>query len=125
MPGPSVVNGNFRLKTYLPFQYHGRLQLSCHAILGCGFCKAARQAFLIIVGNAMDLAAINSIGDFTLFLGKAGTVSVVAVVGIELMALCIDTIFICFCEDCDRNNGSDRPYAMSIGLMVSILFCDI
>jgi hypothetical protein len=30
------------------------------------------------------VAAINSIGDFVLFLAKAGTVAIVAVVGIEM-----------------------------------------
>jgi hypothetical protein len=31
----------------------------------------------------------------------------------------IDTIFICFCEDCERNDGSDeRPYLMSERLML-------
>lgn len=29
----------------------------------------------------------------------------------------IDTIFICFCEDCDMNDGQERPYFMSKGLM--------
>lgn len=29
----------------------------------------------------------------------------------------IDTIFICFCEDCERNDGLSRPYYMSRGLM--------
>lgn len=29
----------------------------------------------------------------------------------------IDTIFICFCEDCERNDGISRPYFMSRGLM--------
>lgn len=29
----------------------------------------------------------------------------------------IDTIFICFCEDCERNDGLTRPYYMSTGLM--------
>lgn len=29
----------------------------------------------------------------------------------------IDTIFICFCEDCDRNDGITRPYYMSRSLM--------
>jgi Plasma-membrane choline transporter len=29
----------------------------------------------------------------------------------------IDTIFICFCEDCERNDGITRPYYMSRGLM--------
>jgi len=29
----------------------------------------------------------------------------------------IDTIFLCFCEDTDRNDGVDKPYYMSKGLM--------
>lgn len=33
--------------------------------------------------------------------------------------MCIDTVFICFCEDCEINNGQDQPYFMSRGLMVN------
>lgn len=29
----------------------------------------------------------------------------------------IDTIFLCFCEDSEENDGVDRPYFMSRGLM--------
>lgn len=29
----------------------------------------------------------------------------------------VDTIFLCFCEDCERNDGISRPYYMSRGLM--------
>nr|XP_022315976.1 choline transporter-like protein 1 [Crassostrea virginica]XP_022315977.1 choline transporter-like protein 1 [Crassostrea virginica] len=118
------------------------------AILGEGFCGSAQRALKIIVSNSLRLAAINSVGDFTLFLGKAGTVAVVAVVGMEMLAtrsdviypwlpitlsciiafiiascligvyeLCIDTIFVCFCEDCERNDGVQKPYYMSTGLM--------
>lgn len=29
----------------------------------------------------------------------------------------IDTIFLCFCEDCEKNDGIERPYYMSRGLM--------
>lgn len=118
------------------------------AIIGEGFCSSAQRALKIIVSNSLRLAAINSIGDFTLFLGKVGTVAVVAVVGIEILAtrsdviypwlpitlsciiafiiascligvyeLCIDTIFICFCEDCERNDGVEKPYYMSTGLL--------
>lgn len=29
----------------------------------------------------------------------------------------IDTIFLCFCEDCERNDGITRPYYMSRGLL--------
>ncbi|EFX63122.1 hypothetical protein DAPPUDRAFT_269039 [Daphnia pulex] len=53
-----------------------------------------------------------------LTMGKAGVVFV----GIELIkdkpgVMCIDTVFICFCEDCEINNGQDQPYFMSRGLM--------
>lgn len=33
--------------------------------------------------------------------------------------MCIDTIFICFCEDCEINDGQENPYFMSRGLMVT------
>ena len=32
--------------------------------------------------------------------------------------MAVDTIFLCFCEDSDRNDGVNRPYYMSTGLMV-------
>ncbi|XP_061166170.1 choline transporter-like protein 1 [Saccostrea echinata] len=118
------------------------------AILGESFCHSAQRALKIIVSNSLRLAAINSVGNFTLFLGKAGTVAIVAVIGMEILALrsdviypwlpitlscliafviancligvyelCIDTIFVCFCEDCERNDGGERPYHMSTGLL--------
>lgn len=31
--------------------------------------------------------------------------------------MAIDTIFLCFCEDCEQNDGVNRPYFMSRGLM--------
>lgn len=33
------------------------------------------------------------------------------------LQMIIDTIFICFCEDCEQNDGINRPYFMSRGLM--------
>ena len=38
----------------------------------------------VIVKNVLRVAAINCVGDFLLFLGKAGTVATVAAVGIEM-----------------------------------------
>ncbi|XP_063437739.1 choline transporter-like protein 1 [Mytilus trossulus] len=118
------------------------------AITGYGFCHSARRAFKIVVGNALRLAAINSVGSFTLFLGKLAPLSVVIVLGLKLLAnrgdifypwfpitisciaafiiascfmgiyeKCIDTIFICFCEDHELNDGELKPYFMSLGLM--------
>ena len=57
------------------------------AIHGYGFCFAAKRAFRIIASNALRLAAINSVGDFVLFLGKVATISVVTVVGIQLISV--------------------------------------
>ncbi|KAF7993255.1 hypothetical protein HCN44_006315 [Aphidius gifuensis] len=36
---------------------------------------------------------------------------------ISIYEMIIDTIFICFCEDCSTNDGISRPYYMSRGLM--------
>ena len=36
------------------------------------------------------------------------------------MQMAIDAIFICFVEDCDMNDGVNKPYFMSMGLMVSL-----
>lgn len=55
------------------------------AIYGYSFCKAAQKAFMSIVANALRVAAINSIGDFVLFLGKLCTVAIVMVVGNEYL----------------------------------------
>ncbi|XP_077991866.1 choline transporter-like protein 1 [Glandiceps talaboti] len=119
------------------------------AIYGHNFCKAAQKAFTVIVSNALRLAAINSVGDFCLFLGKVAVVCATAVIGFEVFLkdvedvhfvaipialacvfayivshtflsvyeMTIDTIFICFCEDCDMNDGVGRPYFMSKNLM--------
>ncbi|XP_033869239.1 choline transporter-like protein 1 [Acipenser ruthenus] len=40
------------------------------AINSTNFCTSARDAFVILVENALRVAAINTIGDFVLFLGK-------------------------------------------------------
>lgn len=40
------------------------------AINSTSFCTSARDAFLILVENALRVTAINTVGDFVLFLGK-------------------------------------------------------
>ncbi|KYQ54280.1 Choline transporter-like protein 1 [Trachymyrmex zeteki] len=120
------------------------------AIYGCNFCTAGRKAFQALSSNILRVAAINSVGDFVLFLGKVLVVTLTVVSGIYLMQvqkkeglnhpwipitlagifaflvshcfisiyeMIIDTIFICFCEDCEKNDGINRPYFMSRGLM--------
>ncbi|KAM4603399.1 choline transporter-like protein 1 [Polymixia lowei] len=51
------------------------------AINSTNFCTSARDAFIILVENALRVAAINTVGDFVLFLGKVLVVSVTAFVG--------------------------------------------
>ncbi|XP_031830541.2 choline transporter-like protein 1 isoform X2 [Nomia melanderi] len=118
------------------------------AIYGCNFCTGGRKAFHALSSNILRVAAINSVGDFVLFLGKVLVVTLTIVTGIYLMQkkeglhhpwvpialagvfaflvahcfisiyeMVIDTIFICFCEDCEKNDGISRPYFMSCGLM--------
>ena len=36
---------------------------------------------------------------------------------IGIYEMTIDTIFLCFCEDSERNDGITKPYFMSKGLM--------
>ncbi|XP_067119262.1 choline transporter-like 1 [Centruroides vittatus] len=55
------------------------------AIRGVGFCKGAQEAFISLVSNALRVAAINSVGDFILFLGKCAVTALSAFVGILMM----------------------------------------
>ncbi|XP_026670427.1 choline transporter-like protein 1 isoform X2 [Ceratina calcarata] len=117
------------------------------AIYGCNFCTGGRKAFQALSSNILRVAAINSVGDFVLFLGKVLVVTLTVVTGIYLLQkeglqypwvpitlaaifayvvahcfisiyeMIIDTIFLCFCEDCEKNDGISRPYFMSRGLM--------
>ncbi|CAC5422165.1 SLC44A1 [Mytilus coruscus] len=52
------------------------------AINGTSFCTSARKAFFTIIANALRVAAINSVGDFILFLGKIGVTAATGAVGI-------------------------------------------
>ncbi|CAL7943385.1 unnamed protein product [Xylocopa violacea] len=118
------------------------------AIYGCNFCTGGKKAFQALSSNILRVAAINSVGDFVLFLGKVLVVTLTVVSGIYLMQkkeglqypwvpialagvfaflvahcfisiyeMIIDTIFICFCEDYEKNDGISRPYYMSRKLM--------
>lgn len=72
------------------------------AINGTSFCTSARKAFLTIISNALRVAAINSVGDFILFLGKIGVTAATAAVGIvwfksksELHFYAIPVLLVC------------------------------
>lgn len=55
------------------------------AIQGANFCTAAKEAFDILVSNALQVATINSVGDFILFLGKCGVTALTAFFSVILM----------------------------------------
>jgi len=52
------------------------------AIDGVHFCKAAKTAFEVLVSHSLEVATINSIGDFILFLGKCFVTAVTGSVGL-------------------------------------------
>ncbi|BET03140.1 Plasma-membrane choline transporter [Nesidiocoris tenuis] len=117
-------------------------------IYGTNFCESGQQAFKVLVNNALRVAAINTIGDFILFLTKVFVVLATLFFGtfffenrqgiqhmwvllslacifayfvahcfMTVYEMVIDTIFICFCEDCEMNDGLSKPYFMSKNLM--------
>ncbi|XP_033096883.1 choline transporter-like protein 1 isoform X2 [Anneissia japonica] len=55
------------------------------AIEGRNFCFSAKRAFLILVSNALRVAAINCVGDFVLFLGKLGVAGLTVLCGILIL----------------------------------------
>lgn len=55
------------------------------AINSTSFCTSARDAFVILVENALRVATINAIGDFVLFLGKVLIVTTTAFAGVLLL----------------------------------------
>lgn len=119
------------------------------AIEGTNFCSSAKKAFEIIASNALRVAALNSVGDFVLFLGKVSvmcisgliaffwlkTIQNIFYLAVPIIAVCVfsfliahvffsvyemvvDALLICFCEDSNRNDGTDgREYFMSASLM--------
>ncbi len=45
----------------------------------------------------------------------------IADVFLDLYKMTIDTIFLCFAEDCKHNNGKDKAYFMSIELFAYMI----
>jgi solute carrier family 44 protein 1 (choline transporter-like protein) len=54
------------------------------AIFGYSFCQAGQRAFKHLSSNALRVSAINSVGDFVLFLGKALVVVATVLIGIKM-----------------------------------------
>ncbi|KAL3284219.1 hypothetical protein HHI36_018382 [Cryptolaemus montrouzieri] len=117
------------------------------AMHGQPFFKSGKRAAKLLVSNAANVIAVNSIGDFVLVIAQLLLIVVSSVVGVFIakatqtehywaiavicvfIACCmagtffaifeatIDCIFICFCEDTTLNDGMARPFFMSKGLM--------
>ncbi|XP_050498567.1 choline transporter-like 1 [Diabrotica virgifera virgifera] len=81
------------------------------AIDGSNFCKAAGTAFEVLTANILQVATINSLGDFILFLGKCFVTAVTGCVGLALfrrdaeltfyaaptLVVCIFAFFVAHC----------------------------
>ncbi|KAF7711000.1 hypothetical protein HF521_000011 [Silurus meridionalis] len=110
------------------------------AIYGKNFCTSAKDAFFLLMRNIIRVAVLDKVTDFLnrflfFFSGRIKAVEEAApslnyywvpiltvVFGTYLIAhgffsvygMCVDTLFLCFCEDLERNDGSpERPYLMS------------
>lgn len=55
------------------------------AINSTSFCTSARDAFVLLVENALRVATINAVGDFVLFLAKVLVVACTALAGVLLL----------------------------------------
>jgi solute carrier family 44 protein 1 (choline transporter-like protein) len=55
------------------------------AMYGYSFCQAGRQAFKLLVSNVLRVTAINSVGDFVLFLGKVLVVAATVLIGVKML----------------------------------------
>ncbi|KAL7017438.1 hypothetical protein ACKWTF_010379 [Chironomus riparius] len=115
---------------------------------GTPFFESGKRAFNLIFRNLKNVLALNNFGDLVLFMGRLFVVLIAGLCGYALMSesgvniifpmilaiifayfiancfisvfeMTIDTIFVCYCEDCEENDGISRPYFMSIGLKES------
>jgi uncharacterized membrane protein YeaQ/YmgE (transglycosylase-associated protein family) len=113
---------------------------------GTPFIESAKRAFGLLFQHIMDVIALNNFGDIVLAVGRLFITAIAGLVGYALMSqtnmraffipltigiifafliahcflsvfeMTVDTIFICFCIDCEENDGITRPYYMSEGL---------
>lgn len=71
------------MESFLRFLNHNAYTVT--AIEGSSFCSSARIAFSTISSNALRVAAINSVGDFILFLGKCTVTVITAILATLLL----------------------------------------
>lgn len=64
------------------------------AMYGYSFCEAGRQAFKLLVSNALRVTVINSVGDFVLFLAKILIVGVTVFFGTNILQVFNISLFL-------------------------------
>lgn len=129
------------------------------AIYGKNFCVSAKNAFMLLMRNAIRVVVLDKVTDLLLFFGKLLVVGGVGVLSFFFFSgrihlpgtnfsseslnyywmpiitvvfgsyfiasgffnvynMCVDTLFLCFLEDLERNDGSrQKPYLMSKNLL--------
>jgi len=73
------------------------------AIFGYNFCRGGQQAFKHLSSNALRVSAINSVGDFVLFLGKALVVVATILIGIKMLDVSYQYFVLKFLMICHTN----------------------
>uniref|UniRef100_A0A8D0A549 Choline transporter-like protein n=1 Tax=Sander lucioperca TaxID=283035 RepID=A0A8D0A549_SANLU len=111
------------------------------AIYGKNFCTSSNDAFFLLMRNKLNCHAFlcfPGVLAFFFFTHKIPVIQqetpslnycwvplltvifgsyMIAHGFLNVYAMCVDTLFLCFCEDLERNDGSSsRPYYMSPGL---------
>ncbi|XP_068084126.1 choline transporter-like protein 1 [Anabrus simplex] len=82
--------------------------------------KAVVVAATVLIGVAMFQKEENLHYEWILLV-LVGVIAFLISHGfLTVFEMAIDTIFLCFCEDCNMNDGINRPYFMSRGLMVFV-----
>uniref|UniRef100_A0A2H8TGH5 Choline transporter-like protein n=1 Tax=Melanaphis sacchari TaxID=742174 RepID=A0A2H8TGH5_9HEMI len=93
------------------FKYINHNAYTIVSMEGIGFCLSASRAWNVIVGNALRLSSINSIGDFILFLAKCLVTLIIGSLAlftlrsnselhfhaIPIIIICIFTFFVAHC----------------------------
>jgi choline transporter-like protein 2/4/5 len=86
------------------------------AIHGWGFCKAAKEAFLLLLRNALRVAAVNVLGDFLLFLGNLVVTAGCVMLAFGYFKVC-ETPATATTATC-KVLGSDTQVTLSVGTVV-------
>ncbi|KAK9876740.1 hypothetical protein WA026_014978 [Henosepilachna vigintioctopunctata] len=119
------------------------------AMHGQPFLKSGKRATKLLIENALSTLSVNTVGDFVLWMSKVlvgigtmicgeilddGTIPFFGVtifigglLGVILahsvfrnFEICVDTIFLCYCEDTYVHDGIEHPYYATVGLVAVV-----